>query len=62
MNSKNSRYGFESEVKTKYDAEMFECIQKSFKALPLCTIIQDQILVLHGGLFSENVSLKQIRK
>lgn len=32
---------------------MFDLIQRSFQVLPLCTIIEKKVLVLHGGLFSK---------
>jgi len=44
-------YGFESEVKEKYDELLFEMFAEVFNHLPLCTIINDTIFVVHGGLF-----------
>ena len=46
------RYGFEKEVREKYDSEMFDLFQSSWVSLPLCTTIDNKVLILHGGLFS----------
>lgn len=51
--SLNAKYGFEAETRTKYDAEMFDAIQASFKEMPLASLIEEKILVIHGGLFQE---------
>lgn len=60
----NKMYGFEGECKAKYKTDkVFGLFSESFSALPLATLIHDQYLVLHGGLFSDdNVSLDDIRK
>ncbi|KAJ9082219.1 Palmitoyl-protein thioesterase 1 [Entomophthora muscae] len=51
----NKVYGFEGEVKAKYPF--------TFNALPLAHLIQNKILVVHGGLFSkDDVTLDDIRK
>lgn len=47
----NKMYGFEGEIKTKYDDETFCLFADSFNYLPLGHIIENKILVLHGGLF-----------
>lgn len=44
-------YGFEGEIKAKYCADTFTLFTDSFKYLPLGHIIENKILVLHGGLF-----------
>ena len=46
----NEDYGFDMEVITKYDKEMYFLLQRSFDALPLGTCIDDRVLVLHGGI------------
>ena len=59
----NKIYGFENEVKAKYDAGVYECFLELFKSLPLAHVINDKILVLHGGLFSQDgVTLEDIKK
>ena len=44
-------YGFEGEVKKKYCDLTYSLFIHSFKYLPLAHIINDKVLVLHGGLF-----------
>lgn len=46
----NDEYGFDVEVSTKYDRNVFRLIQRCFCALPLATIIGNKIFVVHGGL------------
>lgn len=59
----NKMYGFENEVKEKYDSDIYECFCELFCSLPLAHIINDKILVVHGGLFSKDgVTLDQIRQ
>lgn len=60
----NKMYGFEGECKAKYKTDkVFGLFSESFSSLPLASLIHDQYLVLHGGLFSDdNVSLDDIRK
>lgn len=57
----NKMYGFEGEVKSKYDLDIYEMFCQLFCSLPLCHVINNKIFVTHGGLFSkDNVSLKDI--
>ncbi|VDD75518.1 unnamed protein product [Mesocestoides corti] len=58
----NQMYGFEGEVKFKYNAEMAEIFTEVFNWLPLSHLINERILVMHGGLFSsDDVSLDDLR-
>lgn len=58
----NKIYGFEEEVKDKYTESAFELFQEVFCALPLAYVIMNKVLVLHGGLFSQDgVKLEDIR-
>ena len=68
----NQMYGFEGECKHKYTSSIYEFFTQVFQVLPLahCLIglnkngIQNKkVLVMHGGLFSQdNVKLDDIRK
>ncbi|ORX63207.1 protein phosphatase 5 [Hesseltinella vesiculosa] len=59
----NKVYGFEGEVKAKYSEVMFKLFSDTFNALPLAHVIENKILVVHGGLFSrDGVTLDDIRK
>ena len=59
----NRRYGFQNEVIDKYDEKIFNCFSEFFKFLPLGHIINKEVLVIHGGLFSQDgVTLDDLRK
>jgi len=59
----NKMYGFEGEVKAKYNAKMSEFFTELFNQLPLVHVINRKIFCCHGGLFpDENVTLEQIAK
>jgi len=59
--SMNRVYGFEDEVLRKYSQAAFDAFQRAFRCLPLATVINGCVLVLHGGLFSrDGVSLRDI--
>uniref|UniRef100_A0A667Z1F5 Serine/threonine-protein phosphatase n=1 Tax=Myripristis murdjan TaxID=586833 RepID=A0A667Z1F5_9TELE len=59
----NQMYGFEGEVKAKYTAQMFQLFSEVFQWLPLAQCINSKVLVMHGGLFSEDgVTLDDLRK
>ncbi|XP_013413791.1 serine/threonine-protein phosphatase 5 [Lingula anatina] len=59
----NQMYGFDGEVKAKYTNQMAELFTEVFNWLPLSHLINEKILAMHGGLFSEdNVTLDDIRK
>ncbi|XP_064599585.1 serine/threonine-protein phosphatase 5-like [Liolophura sinensis] len=59
----NQMYGFEGEVKSKYSQQMADLFTEVFNWLPLAHCINKKVLVMHGGLFSEDtVTLDDIRK
>lgn len=54
-------YGFEGEVKAKYTEQMADLFTEVYNWLPLAHYLNNKVLVMHGGLFSEdNVTLKDI--
>lgn len=59
----NKMYGFEDECKYKYSQRIFDMFSQSFESLPLATLINNDYLVMHGGLPSDTSStLDDIRK
>ncbi|KAL3316182.1 Serine/threonine-protein phosphatase 5 [Cichlidogyrus casuarinus] len=59
----NQMYGFANEVKEKYSLEMFDIFSEIFNWLPLCHLINDRIMVMHGGIVTDpKVTLDDIRK
>ena len=58
----NLVYGFMSEVMKKYDAFTYVVFIKLFYCLPLAHLINGKILVVHGGIFSEDgVTLEDVK-
>ena len=58
----NKMYGFEGEVRSKYDDQIYELFSSLFCTLPLCHVINKKIFVVHGGLFSKDgVTLDDLR-
>jgi diadenosine tetraphosphatase ApaH/serine/threonine PP2A family protein phosphatase len=45
----NEEYGFDVEVQTKYDRNIFKLIQRCFCALPLATLVGDRVFIVPGG-------------
>jgi len=61
--SLNRIYGFQGEVKKKYDDDVYECFCELFCALPLGHILNKKVLVVHGGLFSKDgVKLNELKE
>lgn len=54
---------FEGEVLHKYCSKTYEQFIQCFQALPLVFILNQKVMVCHGGLFKEdNVKLADIEK
>eukprot|EP00818_Percolomonas_sp_WS_P001986 CAMPEP_0117444500 /NCGR_PEP_ID=MMETSP0759-20121206/5276_1 /TAXON_ID=63605 /ORGANISM="Percolomonas cosmopolitus, Strain WS" /LENGTH=487 /DNA_ID=CAMNT_0005236575 /DNA_START=39 /DNA_END=1499 /DNA_ORIENTATION=+ len=60
----NRVYGFEGEVKHKYNDAIYDLFQEVFNLLPLAITINSKVLVLHGGIGFEKdgVTLDDIAK
>lgn len=59
----NKLYGFEGEVRAKYDEPTYAMFTEIFCHLPLCYVLNKQVMVVHGGLFSKDgVTLEDIKK
>lgn len=57
----NKMYGFEGEVKAKYDVKTYDLFSQLFCLLPLSHLINKKVFVTHGGLFSKDgIKLKDI--
>eukprot|EP00048_Salpingoeca_helianthica_P016275 m.231405 g.231405 ORF g.231405 m.231405 type:complete len:476 (-) comp18355_c0_seq1:61-1488(-) len=58
----NKMYGFEGEVKSKYNAQLADFFTEIFNFLPLGHLIEEKVLVVHGGLPStDGVLIKDMR-
>ncbi|CAE7343597.1 ppt1 [Symbiodinium natans] len=57
----NALYGFMQETEQKYSNELFRKFAEAFNNLPLATLVNDSVFVVHGGLSSkEGVLLSEI--
>lgn len=59
----NHFYGFEGEVKAKYSNEVYALFSEVFNALPVGHVINGEVFVVHGGLYSrDDVTLSELQK
>ncbi len=58
----NRIYGFEGEVKAKFDDKIFDLFLEVFCQLPLAAVIEKKVFVTHGGIPVEPVSLEEIKR
>jgi serine/threonine-protein phosphatase 5 len=58
----NKMYGFDGEVKAKFNDYVLAMFREVFVWLPLAALIEQKVFVCHGGLFSrDSVALSEIR-
>ena len=56
-------YGFEKEVKEKYDELTFGMFVEIFRHIPLFTVINKEVFIVHGGLFHDvNVKIEDLEE
>jgi len=54
--------GFAEECLDKHGLQVYEAFQRIFLQLPLFAVLQDEVFVVHGGLFrTPNVALERLR-
>lgn len=59
--SMNKIYGFDGEVKSKFNETMVELFADVFCCLPLAHVLNGRVFVVHGGLFSrDGVTLSEV--
>lgn len=59
----NQMYGFTGEVTAKYSSTMADMFTQVYNFLPLCHLLNNKVLVMHGGLFSsDDVTIDDLRK
>uniref|UniRef100_A0A7S2YG96 protein-serine/threonine phosphatase n=1 Tax=Entomoneis paludosa TaxID=265537 RepID=A0A7S2YG96_9STRA len=62
----NKIYGFEGEVKAKYDDPIFQLFLEVFEWLPLAAVVEHAVFITHGGLPSDEpdsiTTLEQISR
>lgn len=57
----NRIYGFYDECKRRYDTRIWKLFTDCFNCLPICALIDDKILCMHGGISPDLCTLNQIR-
>lgn len=63
--SLNQQFGFEAEIQEKYSfvcEEVLKAFQLTFSTLPICTILNREVFVVHGGLPEAECSIDDILK
>lgn len=58
----NRIYGFFDECKRRHNVRLWKIFTDCFNCLPICAIIDEKILCMHGGLSPELKSFEQIRR
>jgi len=58
----NRLYGFFDECKRRYSIKLWKTFGSVFNCMPVCALIDDRVLCMHGGLSPELVSLEQIHQ
>eukprot|EP00931_Biecheleriopsis_adriatica_P055425 TRINITY_DN32768_c0_g1_i1.p1 TRINITY_DN32768_c0_g1~~TRINITY_DN32768_c0_g1_i1.p1 ORF type:complete len:327 (+),score=70.99 TRINITY_DN32768_c0_g1_i1:29-1009(+) len=57
----NRIYGFMDECKRRYSLKLWKTFGDAFSYMPVCALIDERILCMHGGLSPELTNLDQIR-
>jgi serine/threonine-protein phosphatase PP1 catalytic subunit len=55
-------YGFYDECKRRYNAKLWKTFCSVFDCMPLCALIEEKILCMHGGISPSLNSLDDINK
>jgi len=58
----NRIYGFYEECKRRYSIKLWKTFTDCFNCLPVCAIIDEKIICMHGGLSPEFKSLDYIKR
>ncbi len=53
-------FGFYDEVMQKYDADVYNACLSLFDTLPLCVFLDNNILIMNGGIIPSLKSLQDI--
>lgn len=58
----NRIYGFYDECKRRYNIRLWKTFTDCFNCLPVCALVDEKILCMHGGLSPELKALEQIKR
>ena len=56
----NRIYGFYDECKRRYNIKLWKSFTDTFNCLPVCAIIDEKIICMHGGLSPELKNMDSI--
>lgn len=57
----NRIYGFYDECKRRYNVSLWKKFTECFDWLPICALVEERILCMHGGISPDLVDIKQIQ-
>jgi len=58
----NKLYGFYDECKRRYNLKIWKCFTDTFNCMPICALINDKILCMHGGISPDLEKYENINK
>lgn len=59
----NIIYGFLDQVIDRFNEPLFDEFQSVFNMMPICSLVNQKILVVHGGLTQfEDLTIDEIRR
>lgn len=58
----NRIYGFYDECKRRYNLKLWKTFSDCFNVMPICAIIDEKIMCMHGGLSPHLENFEQIHK
>lgn len=58
----SKHYGFYDECKTRYSVKLWETFIKAFEYMPVCAVVGDRIICMHGGLSPHLNKIEDINK
>ncbi|RHW72819.1 serine threonine-protein phosphatase PP1 [Trypanosoma brucei equiperdum] len=53
----NKMYGFFDDVKRRYNIKLFKAFTDVFNTMPVCCVVSEKIICMHGGLSPDMTSL-----
>ncbi|CBH10659.1 serine/threonine-protein phosphatase PP1,pseudogene, putative [Trypanosoma brucei gambiense DAL972] len=58
----NKMYGFFDDVKRRYNIKLFKAFTDVFNTMPVCCVVSEKIICMHGGLSPDMTSLASVNE